>query len=355
MTAKGELYHLGIELSQGQYHTGYGKRLFREAGNIGLFKIGIDQNLKFSVSLFRQQLKAIADFSEGYMQFEAGFSLLANLVSVVYPVSQNAKGQKQLDFIEPLTKGEIIGAHCMTEPNAGSDVGAILTNYSKSGDKFLINGTKTFVTNGSIADIFLVYAAEKQATSQPHGLTCFLLSSKEVKTQSINSVFKHMIWDMVMIDDILTDKAMLLKEEAKGFYLFQQSMLWERLGMAFFHLGLVEGIHHELKKAVGIRVLKAEIQYEKIIESLLVCRSLCTSAADNLGNSGLEMIWANQAKIITAKNLYLVQQTALEIMNKYFSKSDRISNLGDGLLASKIYSGTENVLNLTNRNLSQFI
>lgn len=77
-------------------------------------------------------------------------------------------------YLEPLARGEKIGACAATEPEAGSDIGAIQTKAIRKGDKFIINGTKRFITNGGIAEILLVFA---RVLSEPGGITAFIVEN----------------------------------------------------------------------------------------------------------------------------------------------------------------------------------
>src|SRR5690606_20748214 len=81
--------------------------------------------------------------------------------------------QKQ-KYLVPLAKGEKIGAFGLTEPNAGSDVAAILTTAEKQGDHYILNGQKTWISLSDVADYFLVFAYTDKSKKH-HGISAFIV------------------------------------------------------------------------------------------------------------------------------------------------------------------------------------
>ncbi len=84
---------------------------------------------------------------------------------IAMPLLVYGNDEQKEKFLTPLAQGKKIGAHAMTEPAAGSDVAGIQTTGKKEGDEWMLNGTKTFCTNGDIADLFLVFARTSEVAS----------------------------------------------------------------------------------------------------------------------------------------------------------------------------------------------
>ena len=84
--------------------------------------------------------------------------------------------EQQEKYIPAMTAGTCVSAIAMTEPDAGSDLQGIRTNAVQDGDHYVINGSKTYITNGWLADVVVVVAAtNKEARSKAHGITLFLV------------------------------------------------------------------------------------------------------------------------------------------------------------------------------------
>ncbi|MCX8044464.1 MAG: acyl-CoA dehydrogenase [Desulfobacterota bacterium] len=91
-----------------------------------------------------------------------------------YPIFMLGTEEQKQSYLVPLSRGEKLGAFALTEPNAGSDPASLETVAERHGDHFILNGTKTFITNGSTADIVLVMARTDR-TKRSRGITAFIV------------------------------------------------------------------------------------------------------------------------------------------------------------------------------------
>jgi len=85
--------------------------------------------------------------------------------------------EQKKKYLPGIIKGEIIGCFGLTEPEAGSDAASIKTAAVKDGDRWILNGTKTFITNATIADVALIFAYNDKAKGPGAGVTCFLVEA----------------------------------------------------------------------------------------------------------------------------------------------------------------------------------
>ncbi len=92
----------------------------------------------------------------------------------VYNLHKNGTEEQRRAYLPGLCSGDLVGALALTEPEAGSDAMGIATSAVSDGDDFVLNGTKTFITNGSIADVFVLYAKTDPAKGA-HGITAFIV------------------------------------------------------------------------------------------------------------------------------------------------------------------------------------
>ncbi len=158
--------------------------------------------------------------------------------------------QKQR-FLVPAIGGAKIAALGITEPNAGSDVAGIKTFAKRVDGGYVVNGSKTFITNGVRAD-FVVTAVKTTQEGGHHGLS-FLLVEKGMEGFSVAKKLEKMGWHAsdtgeLAFQDVFVPDENLLGEENKGFYLIMANFQWERLLMA---LGSVGSMFNLLDTAIA--------------------------------------------------------------------------------------------------------
>ncbi len=104
-----------------------------------------------------------------------GVTLSVHNSLVGAPLCKFGTDAQKKQWLPRLASGEIIGAYCLTEPNAGSDAGSLRTTAKEDGDDFLVDGTKVWVTNGGWAGLFLVYVRTEAGTSRARGVSALLI------------------------------------------------------------------------------------------------------------------------------------------------------------------------------------
>lgn len=114
----------------------------------------------------------------GYASYDEGllFGLNAHLWTTLVPLVLHGTPEQKRRYLNGLTDGSLIGANASTEPEAGSDVYAMTTHAEPSGDGYVLNGTKTYITNAPVADVFVIYASLDPQLG-PTGITAFLIDA----------------------------------------------------------------------------------------------------------------------------------------------------------------------------------
>ena len=143
-------------------------------------------------------------------------------------------------FLRPAIAGEKIGALAITEPGAGSDVASIRTSAKKVSGGYVVNGAKTFITNGVRAD-FLVCAVKTAGDGGHHGIS-FLMLEREMPGYEVSRKLEKMGWlasdtGELAFSDVEVPDENLLGPENGGFYLIMANFQWERLLMALGAVG----------------------------------------------------------------------------------------------------------------------
>ena len=149
--------------------------------------------------------------------------------------------QKQ-KYLPGIIKGDIIGSFGLTEPEAGTDAAAIKTTAVKKGNEWVLNGSKTFITNAPIADVCLVMAYNDKAAGPGSGVTAFIVDSNApgyaVGKPFDKLGFRGSPTAEIFFDDCRVRDSAVLGEVGKGFIQAMQTLEFGRLGMATVSLGI---------------------------------------------------------------------------------------------------------------------
>ena len=166
------------------------------------------------------------------------------------PILKFGTEEQKQRWIVPGIKGEKIGALAITEPGAGSDVAGLKTFARRDNGEYVVNGSKTFITNGVRAD-FYVTAVKTTQEGGHHGLS-FLVLEKGMPGFEVTGKLEKLGWHAsdtgeLAFSDVRVPAENLLGEENKGFYLIMANFQWERLAMA---LGAVGGMQATFERTL---------------------------------------------------------------------------------------------------------
>lgn len=148
-------------------------------------------------------------------------------------IAHRGTHEQKTRYLPPACAGEKIGAVCVTEPHAGSDVAGLKTSAVRDGDQWVINGGKTFITNGVYGDIYIVAARTDPTAKGSRGISLFIVEKGTPGLQIARKFEKHG-WRAsdtaeLFFDDLRLPAASLLGEEGKGFYYIMSTFQNERL------------------------------------------------------------------------------------------------------------------------------
>lgn len=172
-----------------------------------------------------------------------GFLMHSSIVSE-YILHYGNENQK-LKYLPKMVSGEMIGALGMSEPGAGSDVKSIKTTAIDQGDHYLVNGSKTFITNGFSSDL-VVLAAKTDPAEGARGVSLIIVEADMpgfVKGQKLHKAGLHACDTAeLFFQDVKVPKENLLGEEGKGFYYLMNDLAQERLAVGVNGLAVAESI-----------------------------------------------------------------------------------------------------------------
>jgi alkylation response protein AidB-like acyl-CoA dehydrogenase len=263
--------------------------------------------------------------------------------------------QKQ-KYLVPLAKGEIIGAFCLSEPEAGSDATSQRTTAIDMGDHYLVNGTKNWITNGNSASVYLVIAQtypEKghkgiNALILEKEMPGFVVGKKENKL-GIRGSDTHSL----MFTDVKVPKANRIGEDGFGFKFAMKTLSGGRIGIASQALGIASGAYElslaysKERKAFGKPICEHQaIQFKLADMATLIdaARLLCLKAAwlkdkhEDYTQAGA------MAKVFASKVAMDTTIEAVQIHGGYgYVKEYHVERLMRDAKITQIYEGTTEV------------
>ena len=159
------------------------------------------------------------------------FSIHAHLWSVMMPIVEFGTEAQKQEWLPPLADGRWVGAHGMSEPGSGSDAFSLRTRAERAGDEYVLNGTKTFVTNAPVSDLVLVFANVAPEKGM-WGVTAFGLP-RDTPGMSVGQPFQKMGLNAspmseVVLEDCRVPVSSRIGAEGQGAAIFNHSMKWER-------------------------------------------------------------------------------------------------------------------------------
>lgn len=272
------------------------------------------------------------------------------------PILANGTEEQKKKYLPMLTTGRHVGAFALTEPNAGSDASKGQTVARLEGDHYVLNGSKIFITNGYVADIFVVFAMTDK-TKGNHGISAFIVE----KDFPGFSVGKHEVkmglhgspTAEIVFQDCIVPKENLLGQEGKGFKIAMQTLDGGRIGIAAQALGIAEGAMQE-----AIDYTKARVQFGKPISKFqntqfvlanmaMGCeagRLLIYDAAEKKQNGVRYTKEAAMAKLFCSEHANKSVTKALQALGGYGYTNDYpLERMMRDAKITEIYEGTSEV------------
>lgn len=203
-----------------------------------------------------------------------GWSLHSEIVAP-YILHYGTEEQK-MNYLPRMTSGECIGAIAMTEPGAGSDLQGMRTTAVKSGDDYIINGSKTYITNGALADVVIVCAKTDVNAKGSRGITLFLVDTNTPgfkKGKKLKKVgLKAQDTSELFFEDMRVPKSAVLGEVGKGFAYLMTELPQERLLVADNGIAVAEAAYEwtrswcKDRKAFGSTISNLQTVKHKLAE-----------------------------------------------------------------------------------------
>lgn len=275
---------------------------------------------------------------------------------VCYGLEHFGSEEQKRKYLVPLASGQVIGAFCLSEPEAGSDATSQHTTAIDMGDHYLLNGTKNWITNGGNASTYLVIA-QTHPEKKHHGINVlivekgmegFTIGPKENKL-GIRGSDTHSL----MFSDVKVPKENRIGEDGFGFKFAMKTLEGGRIGIAAQALGIASGAYElaleysKQRKAFGKSIADLQAIQFKLADmatEIEAARLLCIKAAW-LKDQGLPYAQASSmAKLYASEVAMRTTVEAVQIHGGYgFVKEYHVERLMRDAKITQIYEGTSEI------------
>lgn len=273
------------------------------------------------------------------------------------PIDTFGTEEQKIRCLPDLNSGKKIGCILLTEPNAGSDAGAITTTYRKEGDQYIINGSKIFITNGGYLGTGVLFATSDKNLKHK-GVSAFIIDLESDGVSIIKNENKMGIrgtyTTAFALDDVSIPAENLLGEEGQGFKIAMDTLNGGRVGIAAQALGIAEGAferavaYSKERRQFGknisdfqaIQFKVADNMYSRIETSKLVTYKAAWMKDNNINY----MVESALCKMLASEAATFVTKEAIQIHGGYgFICDYEVERMYRDAKITEIYEGTNEV------------
>ena len=328
--------------------------LIPKMGEIGLLGIPVAEEFGGVGMGTLEYVMAVEEISKACAS--TGVTISAHTSLCCWPIEHFGTQEQKEKYLPDLATGEKLGAFGLTEPNAGTDAAMQRTTAEDKGDHWLLNGSKVFITNGEVADVYVVFAMTDKAAGNK-GISAFLLE-KGMEGFSFGSHEKKMgirasSTCELVFEDVKVPKENLLGELNKGFQIAMMTLDGGRIGIAAQALGIAQGAIDETVKYVKDRVqfgrpiskfqntqfMLAEMQTRVDAARMLVYRAAAIKDTGEPYSSEAAM-----AKLFASETAREVTWRAVQLFGGYgYTRDYPVERMMRDAKITEIYEGTSEV------------
>ena len=326
----------------------------KKMGELGLMGIPIPEEYGGSGMDLVSYIIAINELSR--VSASVGVILSVHTTLGTMPILKFGTEEQKQKYVPKLASGEYIGAFALTEPQAGSDAASLKLRAEKDGDKYILNGSKIFITNGLEADVFITFARTDQDKGSK-GISAFIIE-KDTPGFSIgkneNKMGLHGSSTVSLsFDNAVVPAEQLLGEEGEGFKIAMSNLNAGRIGIASQGLGIAEASLHaaidyakereQFGKPIahnqGISFKLADMATEVEAARLLVYR-----AAYKLAEGTISPEEASMAKMFATQTARKCAIEAVQVFGGYgYTEDYDVERYFRDSKVTEIYEGTNEI------------
>ena len=261
-------------------------------------------------------------------------------------------------YLPMVAEGKVLSAGAFTEPDHGSDITCMNTSAVKDGNEWLINGTKTFITNGGIAGFFTVLCQTDPECKPTHkGLSMILVDagSKGVSTSDVGHKMgiRMMSTSEVVFKDVRVPVSNLIGKEGKGFYQVLEFFDESRILIAAQALGIAQGAfdraiaYVKQREQFGKKIAQFQVTQHKLADmatKIELARLMTYKAAWNYDQGRIDPKLTSMAKMYAARTAVEVADEAIQLLGGYgYMTEYEVERFYRDAKITEIYEGTKEI------------
>ncbi len=274
-----------------------------------------------------------------------------------YILNKGTEEQKQ-KYLPKMVTGECVGAVAMTEPGAGSDLQGVRTNARKDGDDYIINGSKTFITNGQHCDVVIVVARTNLDAPGSKGTTLFIVDSDTPGFQrgrNLDKIGLHASdTSELFFQDVRVPSSVILGELDQGFMVLMGELRRERLAVAISAVAAAEGVlaataeYVKERQAFGVPIAQMQTIRHRIAEiatDIRINRAFINECIKLFRQGNLDAATASMAKLSSTEMQGRVADACLQLFGGYgYMVEYGVSRAFVDARIQRIYGGTSEIM-----------
>ncbi|MFV1878342.1 acyl-CoA dehydrogenase family protein [Nioella sp.] len=331
------------------------KDFWRKAGDLGILGAttpedhgGLGLSRHFDAVTYIEQAKA----------GDSGWGFAVHNIAAHYIIAYGTEEQKAR-WLPKLASGEMVGAIAMTEPGTGSDLQAVRTTAVPDGNEYLVNGSKTFITNGGSADLLLL-VAKTDPKSRARGVSLMIVETEGLEGFRVGRKLDKLGMRRndtaeLFFEDVRIPRDHLLgTEEGHGFYQLMRQLPWERLILGYGALGSSQCAldttlaYVKERKAFGQRVMDFQNTRFKLAEcatKVEILAAFLDQCLEELEQGTLTAEKAAMAKWWGSQTQCEIVDECLQLHGGYgYMNEYLIAELYADARVQKIYGGTNEIM-----------
>ncbi len=283
-------------------------------------------------------------------------SWFGNVLATQPIVSAGTEEQKER-FLRPFTRELQMGAFCLTEPGAGTDVGAIATSARREGERYIITGHKCFITNGGVASLYLVFASTNPQRGT-RGITAFIVPAGTPgmrKGRKENKMGQRAADTAeVLLEEVVIPSSQRLGDEGDGFRIAMKALDWTRPGVAALATGVARAAfeaaskHAQEREQFGAPIGSFQgvsFMLADMAKDVEAARLLTRWAAWLMDRGERNTAAAAMAKVFASDAAMRITTDAVQVLGGYgYMKESPLEKYMRDVKLCQIYEGTNQIL-----------